>query len=156
MATTPHPAIAAKTRPAKDADSPFAWKLYSEVIGPMMEPHIRKLRGMGWDPGVEEKLFSKIWDPKKVLIIEIDDGPIGWVSVDSGENAVRIENIYILGKYRDHGLGTHLVKWLFSQYKGRPFAATIIDGSRSRKFFEALGFKATAKLGFEIQLVRPA
>ncbi|WP_208830972.1 hypothetical protein [Bradyrhizobium neotropicale] len=75
--------ITAKIRPATEADFPFAWKLYSETVGPMMAPHILKSRGEGWDPGIEEKRFSKIWELKKGLIIEITDGPIGWMSVDS-------------------------------------------------------------------------
>src|SRR5215467_7282589 len=123
--------IDATTRPATDADFSFAWRLYSEVIQPIMTPYIRELRGVGWTPATEEKRFSEIWDLKKVLIIEIPDGPIGWLSVDNSEMAVRIENIFIEEKYRNHGLGTHLSKWLFAEYKGRPFVCTIIQGSKS-------------------------
>jgi predicted acetyltransferase len=148
--------IDATSRPATAADFPFAWKLYSQIIQPIMTPHIRKLRGLGWDTAIEEKRFSEIWDLKKVLIIEIPSGPIGWLSIDGSEMAVRIENIFIEEKYRNRGLGTRLLKWVFTEHKGRPFACTIIKGSKSRKFFERLKFKESAKLGFEVYLVKAA
>ncbi|MBO4228500.1 GNAT family N-acetyltransferase [Bradyrhizobium neotropicale] len=72
------------------------------------------------------------------------------------EFAVRIENIHIQEKYRNHGLGTHLLMWLLTKCKDRPFVASIIEGSQSQNFFERLKFKEGAKLGFQIVFVKPA
>ena len=82
----------AATRPAAQADLPFAWDQYRSAVRPLMEEHIRRVRAEGWIEQDEQARFSLIWDPAKALVIECEGEPIGWLSVDKGESDRRTVN----------------------------------------------------------------
>jgi hypothetical protein len=63
-----------ETRPTSDADHDFVWRVYSEVVRPMIEPH---LRAVGWRDEDERPKFQRIWSPAHSHVIELDGRPIG-------------------------------------------------------------------------------
>ncbi|MBY4606370.1 GNAT family N-acetyltransferase [Rhizobium sp. 9T] len=145
----------ARTRDAVEADLGFAWMLYEQSVRPLMEPHLHLARKSAWDENAEKDAFLSIWDLKKVLMITVEDNPIGWLSIDSSENTIRIENIYLLEKFRGHGLGTTLLNWLISIHPDRPFILSLIEGCRSESLYNRLGFVEQKEIGFEKIFIRP-
>jgi GNAT superfamily N-acetyltransferase len=142
----------AETRPATSADFPFAWGLYRASVQALMEPHIVRERNKAWIDADEERRFSTIWDPSKVLIIVYNANPIGWLSVDSSRDEVHLENFYIVEQYRNKGLGTAVLNWLVEQYKGQSLITSVIVGSRSRSLYDRAGFAEVGTRDFETRL----
>lgn len=130
----------AATRPAVQADFPFAWDQYRSAVRPCMEEHILRVRAEGWIEQHEQARFTLIWDPTKALVIECEGAPIGWLSVERGESQVTLENFYVDERYRGRGLGTGVLTWLSAEYPAQPLHVSLIAGSRASSLYQRLGF----------------
>lgn len=134
-----------ETRPISEADHNFVWRVYSEVVRPMIEPHLQS----GWRDEDERPKFQRIWRPAHSHVIELDGLPIGWLTVDESAPKISLQHLYIDPSFQSRGYGGRVLDGLFDKWHKaeKTVELSIFKGSRLEKFVSDRGFVAIADEG---------
>lgn len=129
-------------RPSTKADQDAAWALY----GPFIKTHVFK--NATWNENAERDRFFVTWKPDTHCVIEIDDKSVGWMSLEQSDEAVQIENMFILDEWRGKGVCTTIIEQMVPKWRegGRRVQTSVLKGSdqsgRVLQFMSRLGFEA--------------
>ena len=144
---------AVHSRNASDNDRIFAWSLYADSIRELVEPLIKKERGVPWDENEESRRFEEIWVPQRTQILELEGQPIGWIAVNGEGGGAFLENFFIAPDFRGRGLGSAVLAWLKDQVGSGTIRANVVPGSRARSFYERAGFVVEQEATHQVTLV---
>lgn len=93
-----------KVIPADESHREFSYQVKKAAMGEYIT------RIWGWDEKVQEDLHDVDWRQKRPQIILYDDRPIGTIRIINNKDCLDIEQFYILPKYQNKGIGSHLLK----------------------------------------------
>jgi len=90
-------------RTADDAEFEFAFRAKRDAIGPHVSVR------WGWDEPWQREHHRRKWQSKPWQIIWLDGERIGTVSIDLQPSHLQFGEFYILGPWRNRGLGTEVL-----------------------------------------------
>jgi ribosomal protein S18 acetylase RimI-like enzyme len=124
-------------RPARASDRDFAISLRLDgaesrlaALGPVDE---RGLRAR----------FEKNYRRGRSTIICLDGEDIGWMQVLEAKDRIEIEQLHLVGPYRNRGLGRKLIEDIFAraQATNRAVELSVIRGNPAIRLYRRLGFR---------------
>lgn len=91
------------------------------------------------------------------LIVEQAGSPIGRLCVQYAADDVRIVDIALLPDWHGRGIGTELLRIVLAKAdaQSQTCSLSVEQGSRARRLYERLGFRAGADTGLYTQMQRP-
>ncbi len=89
-------------------------------------------------------------------IVLVDDAPVGRLVVDASAGEVELIDIALLPQYRNHGLGTGVLRSVFAMADriGTTVRLHVEKQSRAIRLYERLGFVTCGDVGMYIAMRR--
>ena len=89
-------------------------------------------------------------------IVLVDDAPVGRLVVDASANHVELIDIALLPEYRNHGIGTSVLRSVLAQADriGRAVRLHVEKQNRAVRLYERLGFAITGDAGMYLAMSR--
>lgn len=130
-------AAAITLRPAMIDDRDFAWSVYADGIRPYMAAY------MAWDDTDQAARFARIYDHRHSAIVLHDDRPAGWLTVVGHDSTILLQQFFIAGAYRGHGIGSHLLAGLCAEWDGmdRPVSLAVLKNNPAQRLYLRFGFR---------------
>lgn len=111
------------------------------IIKITMKDYIEEIRG--WDEGLEHLFFKEEMSEEDNYVIKVDNERIAYLSLDKTADNIEIENLLILPKYQNKGIGTRIIKDLIRECKLKEKNLSLKAfkiNEKANKFYTALGF----------------
>ena len=126
-----------ETRKATPSDFDLTFELKKSAGG----QYIKEV--FGWDEEVQIGFHRKQFIPSKTELIIKDGKEIGWISVINLQDSIKIEEIYVIPKYQNQGIGSYLVKKILMDAESRKLHVQlrVFKINPAVKLYERLGFK---------------
>ncbi|KFN17611.1 GNAT family N-acetyltransferase [Aeromonas bestiarum] len=107
---------------------------------------------------LQRQHYEKHFPAADFLIVEQAGSPIGRLCVQYAADDVRIVDIALLPDWHDRGIGTELLRTVLAKADAQrqTCSLSVEQGSRARRLYERLGFRACADSGLYTQMQRPA
>ena len=96
-----------------------------------------------WDDQLQYSLFTQKWIPENFEIIEIDEKPIGCISIANHPDEVFIAELQILPEFQSRGIGGKLiqVEIILARRMQKTIRLQVLHkNEKARVFYERLGF----------------
>lgn len=135
----PPPGIA--LRPARPDDYEFARKLYFGCVGTL-------LKALGrWDEAAVAKRFENAYRNRPSQVICLDGSDIGWLQVWWNESRVHLDQVHLVERYRNRGIGSLLIRAAMARAEriGLPLTLDVIRGNPAIALYFRLGFHVVAE-----------
>ena len=89
-------------------------------------------------------------------IVLVDDAPVGRLVVDASADHVELIDIALLPQYRNHGIGTSVLRSVLAQADriGRAVRLHVEKQSRAVRLYERLGFAICGDVGMYFAMSR--
>jgi ribosomal protein S18 acetylase RimI-like enzyme len=89
-------------------------------------------------------------------IVLVDDAPVGRLVVDASADEVEVIDIALLPQYRNHGIGTGVLRGVLAQADriGRAARLHVEKQSRALHLYERLGFSISGDVGMYFAMRR--
>ncbi|MEM7405170.1 MAG: GNAT family N-acetyltransferase [Pseudomonadota bacterium] len=138
-------------RVAHEGDFEFAFDAKCDAMG----PHIRKR--WGWDDAFQRDHHRRRWEEKRWYVIEGENDRIGTVAIDITASHVQFGEFYILGTYRNQGVGTHVLRYALSLADERQLETRLeyLKWNPVGTLYARHGFEIRAENEIHYFLVRP-
>lgn len=98
----------------------------------------------GWD----DRGTIAVLETEEVFVAEIGGGIAGYVALEPGERAVRIDRLLVSPAHEAEGIGNQLLEWAegwaIARGAARLEVAAEPDNARARDFYRRRGFVAVA------------
>lgn len=126
-------------REAVELDFDFAFEAKRQAMG----PHI--ISKWVWDEDYQLAAHKQRWEEKPWFVIEMDDRPIGTVSIHRLEHYVRFGEFYLLSEFQNKGIGTAILQRFLKECDDRSEAAVLeyLKWSPVGSLYKRNGFKIT-------------
>ncbi|EPL05261.1 GNAT family N-acetyltransferase [Pseudomonas sp. CF161] len=107
---------------------------------------------------LQRQHYEKHFPAADFLIVEQAGSPIGRLCVQCAADDVRIVDIALLPDWHGRGIGTELLRTVLGKADAQrqTCSLSVEQGSRARRLYERLGFRAGANSGLYTQMQRPA
>jgi ribosomal protein S18 acetylase RimI-like enzyme len=107
---------------------------------------------------LQRQHYEKHFPAADFLIVEQAGSPIGRLCVQYAADDVRIVDIALLPDWHGRGIGTELLRTVLAKADAQrqTCSLSVEQGSRARRLYERLGFRAGADSGLYTQMQRPA
>jgi ribosomal protein S18 acetylase RimI-like enzyme len=135
-------------RQATEGDKEFCWNLHGQTMRDYVDAT------WGWLEADQAKRFEASFDPSKVLIIELDEQPIGMLVVDLSHVPVRILSIEISPEHQKSGHGTAIISGIIERAAGQPVWLQVLKVNPARDLYERLGFVVVGETPTHWQMIR--
>lgn len=137
-----------RVRPARMDDYEFVQALYLETTGPLLARLGQK------DVGEIIDRFKLLYRRSQSRIILRDGEDIGWIQVSENSVGLHLHQIFIIGRMRNHGIGTALIAGLQerARKKARPLSLNMIRGNPAVSLYQRLGFNVVGEHDFRLQM----
>ena len=124
------------SRSASKADYNFLWNLHVAT----MKEYVDKT--WGWVDDFQEAKFRKNFDPTLLEIIQSEETPIGYISVERRPDLILLISIEITPSFQRQGIGTRLIRGLLVEghEKNHAVQLYVLKVNPARKLYERLGF----------------
>jgi GNAT superfamily N-acetyltransferase len=132
-------------RPGTEADADFIMTVTETV----MRGHIEKTWGQ-WDPAFQRDDFRKSFPHLEHSIIVCNNTDAGYLAVRRSDRTIFISKIYLLPSWQNCGIGSTIINGLIEEARtaGKPLQLNIVPVNLgAKRFYERLGFAATATIG---------
>src|SRR5579864_7737029 len=100
-------------------DFEFARRLYFETMRWAIE------RLFGWDQVCQERSFADWFKPEEVSIITVDGTDVGWIQKRQDHDAIFLGSIHVTPTMQRKGIGTQVIRTVFSLAKEQSPAVTL-------------------------------
>jgi len=123
-------------RPERESDFAFCEALYMDSMRPL-------LIALGaWDEEKATAAFKGYFKVEKIYIVVVGGADAGWLQVSETDDEMNLEQVHLLGEYRDLGIGTQLIRDTMAEAaaKGKPVLLSLVRGNRAVALYERLGF----------------
>jgi len=109
----------------------------------------------GWDEELQRNFHNEEIKTEPIRIIEIDNNPIGTVSIINKDDEIRICRLYIIDSFQSKGIGTDIINDVISEYgKDKKIRLGVLKvNSRARILYEKLGFEICGEENEHYQMV---
>ncbi len=97
----------------------------------------------GWNEDVEHLFFKEEMTEENAFIIKVDNERIGYLSLLRKKDEVEVENLLLLPKFQNKGLGRGIIKNLIEECRKEEkklVLKTFKANKRANKFYRKLGF----------------
>lgn len=119
-------------RPASEEDFDFLYHLHRTTLKEYVDAT------WGWDPAFHRRRFTANFEPKKWQIVVVDGRDVGGLALDTRDDELVLNGIYILPEYQNRGLGTTLLRDLLAH--ARPVTLQVLKVNPAKRLYERLGF----------------
>jgi ribosomal protein S18 acetylase RimI-like enzyme len=113
-------------------------------------------RSFGQRGGWDEARTASVLSSETVFVAEIDGEPAGYVALEPGDDAVRIDQLLVSPEHEGEGVGHQLVEWAEGYAIARRARALRIvvedDNARALDFYRRAGFVAVGGGLLELML----
>lgn len=146
------------TRAATPDDDGFLLQVYKSSRGD-------DLRGLGWDEDriseflelqyqAERRFFEDDYQNASDQVVLVDSKPAGRLIVERREHEIRCIDLSLLPSYRNHGLGTAIIRNLQEEAAAarKCLRLQVIRFNRAVSLLERLGFLRTSETGTHFQM----
>ena len=146
------------TRPATPEDERFLLEVYKSSRGD-------DLRGLDWDEDriseflemqyqAQKRFFEGDYQNASDEVVLVDSKPAGRLIVERREHEIRCIDLGLLPSYRNHGLGTAIIRNLQEEATAanKSLRLQVIRFSRAVSLLERLGFLRTSETGTHFQM----
>lgn len=123
---------------ASERDSAFVYKVKKKAFRNYVE------KTWGWDEKFQKELHQKRFSRLVFELIVVDNKKVGYLSVNRENNAIKINQLFILPEYQGLGIGRKVLSQLINEAE---LGAKVIDlrvlkiNPRAKSFYEREGFK---------------
>ena len=134
-----------------DSDLPFLQLLY----GSIREPELRMTNFTEDEKEqfifnqfmIQHSQYCKNYETEHFYVIEVNGKKAGRFYIDYWDNEIRVVDIALLPEFRQSGIGSHLLEYLFQEALTRKLPVTIHveHQNPARHLYERLGFKLKSK-----------
>jgi len=137
-------------RPVSDDDFPFIRDVYFQTQRWIIEA----LSGWRGD-AIEYRKFDQLYDARNTCIIVVDGEDAGWLTVERGA-VFHIEQIYIVERLQQRGIGTMLLKQLIDEAERANLTLEISTAkiNPAQRLYARLGFVPVREDEFKVYLER--
>ncbi|HEX2782271.1 MAG TPA: GNAT family N-acetyltransferase [Ilumatobacteraceae bacterium] len=149
--------LAFELRTAQPTDIEFEQFLYAstrEDLRPLGPEVFEGLIGMQFRA---QSMSIKLDHPQaERSIVLVDDSPVGRLVTDASSDHVELIDIALLPQYRNHGIGTSVLRGVFAQADriGGAVHLHVEKQSRAVHLYERLGFAICGDLGMYFAMSR--
>jgi ribosomal protein S18 acetylase RimI-like enzyme len=149
--------LAFALRPASPADTDFEHHLYASTrddLRPLGPEVFDGLVGMQFRA---QSMSIRLEHPQAERhIVVIEDEPAGRLIVDASGSHIEVIDIALLPHYRNHGIGTSVMRGVMSQADrlGRAIRLHVEKQSRAVRWYESLGFVICGDVGMYFAMSR--
>jgi ribosomal protein S18 acetylase RimI-like enzyme len=129
-------------RPALSSDRAFIEALYFETQRWIIE------RLFGWrGDDVERQKFEAFYNEGSTRVIVVDSEDVGWISIVSDDAAMEIEQIYLLPRLQNRGIGSRIISDIITEAHGSGRHVTLSTAkiNPAIRLYERLGFRQTGE-----------
>ena len=112
----------------------------------------------GWEDGEQRDLFRLAFIPEPVSIIQLAGRDIGVVIIEQNPTYLWLSEIYLLSDYRDHGIGTTLLRNMCAEADAKhiPIQLEVRKTNPARHLYERFGFMIDGETETYFQMTRLA
>ena len=130
-----------KIVPAKASHQEFAYLVKKQAMG----PYIKQL--WGWDEQFQQTWSDNDWLNKPPQIVLYGDKPIGTIRIIEDDSSIHIERLYLLPKYQNKGIGSHLLIGILNkaQQTGRSASLCVLKINPAKNLYLRHGFSITGE-----------
>ena len=104
-------------RPAQTHEAAFAWPMYRDYIAKHIFPKAALSASSHTWLSDEETKFTKSWDHEMPHIIEVDDVPIGWLSLAKTNNRLTVHNVFVEDAWQAKGISERIFSEMIPVWK---------------------------------------
>jgi GNAT superfamily N-acetyltransferase len=108
------------------------------------------------DRGADERTLE-VLERETVFVAEIGGTPAGYVALDPGEDAVRVEQLFVSPEHEAEGVGRQLLEYAegYAIWHGATRLQVVVEGGNERalEFYRGRGFVSVS--GDVLELVLP-
>ena len=126
------------TRPARDEDFEFLWRLQCEA----MRPNVERQFGP-WDAAFQRRLFEENTDVAAQEIVRVDGEAIGCQCIREEGDALVLERLHLMPAWQGRGLGTKLLRAFVERAsrEGRAARLQVFRTNPARALYARIGFQ---------------
>ena len=138
-----------KLRNTTKSDSDIIFEIKRNALGKYIE------ETWGWDEQLQRNFHNEEIKTEPIRIIEIDNKPIGTVSIINKDDEIRICRLYIINSFQSKGIGTGIINDVISEYgKNKKIRLGVLKvNSRARILYEKLGFEICGEENSHYQMI---
>lgn len=128
-------------RAARPSDRPFARRLYFDGMR-------QGLTAIGtWNEHHVAARFRSSFRFVDSRIIRFGRADIGWIQISETTRGLHLQQLHLIERFRNNGIGTQLIQALQSRArgKGKPLALNVIRGNPAAILYRRLGFRTISK-----------
>ena len=136
-----------RLRPETSTDAPFILDLFistrDDLLGWRDLPPAQRTELLKSQSAYQQTHYQAVYPNAWFTIVEVDEKPAGRLYVNQSSQELRIIEISLLPEYRQHGIGTTLIKNIQAEASRTktPVRLCAEIGSEVRNFYKNLGFQ---------------
>lgn len=156
MSATATPTPSISLRPVRPGDEEFLLRVYAstraEELASVPWAESQKESFLRQQFGAQTAYWAEHYRDAERSIVEVDGAPAGRFYVQRWEKEIRLVDIALLPEYRRHGVGTALIRGLFSEAtrRGVPVTIHVEVFNPARALYERLGFQPRGEQGMYV------
>ncbi len=135
-------------RQATAQERDFCWNLHKQTMHRYVDAT------WGWNEVDQVQRFDTTFDPSSVLIIELDERPVGMLVVDQNCVPVKICSLEILPMHQNKGHGTAVISRIIDQAAGKPVWLQVLKVNPAKNLYHRLGFAVVGETTTHWQMMR--
>lgn len=135
-------------RQARQSDYAFAERLYIDCMKPLL------LELEAWNETELLSNFRGYYNVEEAQIVSLDGADVGWLQVSEDEQAIHLDQLYLLEGLRSRGIGSHLIRELCdaAMAKEKPVQLLLLRNNPALSLYQRLGFKIVGQEGHKLHM----
>jgi ribosomal protein S18 acetylase RimI-like enzyme len=103
----------------------------------------------------QSKSYAAAFPSALHQLVLLSHEPIGRIMTNDTDNKLHLVDISLLARYRNLGVGKHLIKELLNEASrnGKPVVLQVQKTNRARSLYERLGFRISGEQGLYYEMV---
>ena len=139
--------VAYELRPARASDRDVLYRIKRDALAPYA------VATWGpWNDDAQRARFDASFDVQRFQIVLIDGEPIGLLETYLEDDHLRLRNIALVAAWRNHGMGTALVRAL-TRTTRREIRLTVLAVNPARRFYQRLGFEVVGPTNGDVVMM---
>ena len=110
------------------------------------------------DRGADARTLA-VFERETVFVAEVEGTPAGYVALDQGEGAVRVDQLFVSPEHEAEGVGRQLLEFAegYAIFTGARRLQVVVEGGneRAESFYRARGFVSAGESLLELVLPEP-
>lgn len=137
-------------RSCKNSDKEFIYNTKKIT----MRAYVEKIWNV-WDEDFQKERFNTNFNIDLTQIIHYLGKDVGILIVDENSDSIHVNNIQILPKYQNLGIGSYLLQKIIAKAKhsGKSVTLQVLKSNlKAKKLYERLGFKIIKDADYHFQM----